>query len=456
MNRVIIDLLQRRCFELVKKRTYLALLVALCVGPQFSTAQLVQQAVGGITVDADGVLSMNSVEDKQRLNGELRRLAKDAAPVDLQQWTDLRAVSLKQIEAKLAECLTSGQPVPEEMRYLAGLQRVQFVLVYPEQGDVVLAGPAEGWRMDALGTAVGLTSSRPVLLLDDLMVALRTRDTTQLEPISCSIDPTPEGIRRLRALTNRQRNIGNAQQTLLRMEEALGRQVVSVTGVPSTSHFARTMVAADFRMKRLAMGFDQAPIDGMPSFLKLLRNGRGNPNMTPRWWLAPNYLPLARGADRLAWELRGQGVKCMTEEDHLDGDGRQAGSSKAGAAAARWAKTFTERFNDLADQDSAFGKLRNAMDLAVVAALIDQERMLDAVGLDLPQLLHEQELVRYFAPQHVSSRATFVKRRGDYLISTSGGVQLLPWEVVTQSEPSTELGAVRNQLSSESAKWYRQ
>ena len=35
----------------------------------------------------------------------------------------------------------------------------------------------------------------------------------------------------------------------------MGYQNISVSGVPETSHFARTMVAADFRMKRLAMKF---------------------------------------------------------------------------------------------------------------------------------------------------------------------------------------------------------
>ena len=70
--------------------------------------------------------------------------------------------------------------------------------------------------------------------------------------------------------------------------------MITVTGVPATSHFARTMVAADFRMKRLAMDFEPAPVDGMPSFLSMITGrGRGMKNMMPRWWLAPNYEPLA-------------------------------------------------------------------------------------------------------------------------------------------------------------------
>jgi NADH-quinone oxidoreductase subunit D len=94
------------------------------------------------------------------------------------------------------------------------------------------------------------------------------------------------------------------------MEQALGPQKISVTGVPETSHFARALVAADFRMKRLGMGFERAPVDGLPSFLDMF-SGRtaGLQNMMPRWWLAPNYEPIRRDAEGLAWELRGSGVK---------------------------------------------------------------------------------------------------------------------------------------------------
>ena len=59
------------------------------------------------------------------------------------------------------------------------------------------------------------------------------------------------------------------------MEEAVGPQTITVTGVPATSHFARVIVAADFRMKRLAMNFEPAPVDGMPSFLTMLKRPRG-------------------------------------------------------------------------------------------------------------------------------------------------------------------------------------
>src|SRR6185295_18149601 len=99
------------------------------------------------------------------------------------------------------------------------------------------------------------------------------------------------------------------------MEEALGQQKITLTGVPAESHFARVLVAADFQMKRLAMHLEPAPIAELPSFLDLMKSKRVKlTNMMPRWWLACNYEPLAKSEDGLSWEIRGPDVKAMTED----------------------------------------------------------------------------------------------------------------------------------------------
>ena len=138
-------------------------LAAMCIGDASSRAQIVNQAIGGVSVNADGVLEAPTVEDEAALSA-LRETALDAVPENLQALTDVRAVSLKQLEAEIAKHLAAGDELPEAVRYLAGLQRVTYVFVYPEQHDVVIAGPAEGWRVDKLGNVVGATTGRPVLL----------------------------------------------------------------------------------------------------------------------------------------------------------------------------------------------------------------------------------------------------------------------------------------------------
>jgi hypothetical protein len=408
-----------------------------------------QRSVGGVAVNAEGVLEAPTVQDQQEL-AQLREQTPLKAPAALDEFTELRAVSLKQLEATLQECAKSGQPIPEEVKYLAGLQRVRYVFIYPEKNDIVIAGPAEGWKLDELGNVVGATTNYPVLLLDDLMTALRSGSSSRTEPITCSIDPTKEGLQRLQQMMRGRSTIGNPEQTFAEIEEAVGLQDISVTGVPDTSHFARAMVAADFRMKRLAMDFEPAPVKGMPSFLSMTGpTGRGMSNMMQRWWLAPNYEPLAKTADGLAWELRGPGVKCLTQESYVDEAGEKAASGAKNTTAEKWAATMTEKYSELAKVDSSFGQLRNIMDLAVVGALIEKDRLLDIASLQLPRLMGEEQLDRYPAPKHTPTKVSAAKQGRQWVMTASGGVEMLPWHIASDVETVEAVGDVRKEMSAD-------
>ena len=60
----------------------------------------------------------------------------------------MRMISLKGLEQAVKKGLKDGTPgLPEEVRYLAGLQRIEYVFLYPEQNDIVIAGPGEGWKV---------------------------------------------------------------------------------------------------------------------------------------------------------------------------------------------------------------------------------------------------------------------------------------------------------------------
>ncbi|TWT66312.1 hypothetical protein Pla123a_47060 [Posidoniimonas polymericola] len=443
----------RRCLNAQSVSTYAAIAVmALCCNP--SQAQFFRGgAVGGVSIDAHGVLTAPEVGQNEQMMQAWQKGLKPA-PADLQQYTDMRYVSLRRLEEQVAKSRAAGEQLPEGVACMAGLLRVEYVFVYPEQGDVVLAGPAEGWKVDRLGNVVGATSNRPVLMLEDLMVALRSNKVSGGPVISCSIDPTEEGLRRAQQVASRFTSATTSAAAGRRMEEALGPQVITVTGVPATSHFARAIVAADFRMKRLAMNFEPAPIDGMPSYLHLAGK---NTDAFPRWWLAANYEPLLQDPQGLAWQLRGQGVKCMTETDFVDAQGRRTHSGKASPNAQKWADLLTERFEDLANEDSAFGQLRNVMDLSVVAALLHKEGLIEHVGLELPEMMTGYELEEFPAPREVASQASFLNKRGKRIVTASGGVQLTPWHVAENLQETTELAPAREQaIAKAGAAWWWQ
>jgi hypothetical protein len=430
-------------------------MAAVCVCAPAQAQLLRNSAVGGVKVDVNGLISLPQPGDFRQLQAAWQAGLKPV-PDELDTPTDLRFVSLRGLDEQAAAAIERGQPIPDAVLYLSGLQRIRYVLVYPEQNDIVLAGPAEGWHVNSLGSVVGKTTGRPVLMLDDLIIALRVGESSNATGISCSIDPSPEGLQRMRDLAAQFPPNTSPRFAGPQLEQAVGPQKITVTGVPETSHLARILVAADFRMKRLAMDFEPAPVQGLPSFLDMVSSRRsGVNNLLPRWWLAPKYEPLRRDEAGLAWELRGQGVQCMTEQQHLEaGKVRQTG--EVDPTAKKWADTFTEKFDELAREDSAFGELRNVMDLAVVAALLTKERLLERSGLEIPRLLQDVPTEEYFAPRTVPSQASFVRAGRNWLISVSGGVQIDPWQVADRTEVARDLSAARPPRSGDAGKWYWQ
>ncbi len=403
------------------------------------------RAVGGISINAEGLLD-NARTDDSRALSRLRREALHQAPGDLNKYTELRMISLRRLEAAVQRHLKDKAPLPDEIQYMAGLQQVRYVFVDPEQKDIILAGPAEGWKVDDRGFVVGRTTGRPVLLLDDLVVALRAAGEPAGQHISCSINPTDDGLKRLRAHVAKLRTIGDPKATIAGIEAALGPQRITVEGVPATSHFARVLVAADYRMKRIGMDLDPSPVHGLTSYMQLIGAGpQGVNSLLPRWWLEPRYEAIVRDEDGLAWELRGAGVKTLTEEDYQSAAGNLEQTGKAGPAAQRWADLMTAKFPELAVADPVFGQLRNCMDLALVATLISKEGLAAKSGWAMtvfgdPSALAVVELP---APKEVPTKASPVQRGRNWVIAASGGVMISPRAALKQARIEAELKARR-------------
>jgi hypothetical protein len=418
---------------------------AILVAGGQAHAQIIQQAVGGVAISTEGVLTVVKT-DTLRDVAKMRRKALAQLPGDLNQPTKLRSVSLSRLQETIAACQKEHRPLTDEIRYLAGLQRVEYVFLDPKHHDIVLAGPAEGWVVNDQGEVVGATNGRAVLRLEDLLVALRSADQARNGGISCSIDPTPEGMQRLKAYFAAKRGIGDPDRTSGEIESALGPQTISVGGVPGSSRFALVMVAADHQMKRLAMSFEPSPVKGLPSYLSMLSPSRNI--QTPRWWLAANYEPLLKDEEGLAWQLRGTGVKCLTEEDHFNQNGGREHTGKANPLAQKWAETMTAKFDELSAKNTIFGSLRNCMDLAVVASLIMQEHLADKVDCRLDLLMDAKQLPieEYQVPKQVATQASFVKKGNNYIISASGGVLFQPWAVIRDSKIDSSAVAARGKV----------
>lgn len=418
------------------------------------------QAIGGISISTEGVIVEASKSDVAKTRDALAKdLAARKVAEGLGETTELRMISLRGIEAALAAADKGTiDDLPPEVRYLAGIQRIQYVFVYPEQNDIVLAGPGEGWRIDANANVVGETTGRPVVRLEDLLVAFRhVEDAGTGRGISVSIDPNQERLGKLQAFLGSVRSFDS--RVLKEAERIAGPQEISLTGVPTDSRFARVLAAADYRMKRIAMNLEKSPVAKLPSFLTMLKSSRGGlTSLMPRWWIATDYQPIQKSDDGKAFEIRGQGVKCLTENSfYKDGELSRGGKDPV---AQKWADAFTANFDALCTAEPIFCELRNLMDLSVVAALVHKEGLLGKAGCEIPAIegrVGKVQLTSLEAPKSVPTQASAMKIGRSYVVTASGGVQVESWQALEKMVVNADVNKVRTVAlanTTESSLWW--
>jgi len=402
-------------------------------------------AVGGISINADGIVRNLDPQAVESLAKE-RRQALAAAAGDPGTPAKLRKVSLAKIVAA-ANAATAGRPLPPDALFLGGLERITHVFVDTESHDIILAGPADAIAVDATGTMVAASSGRPLLQLEDLIVALRAIDAARAGGMKCSIDPTPEGIARLQAYLRTQKTIGqNPDATLLAMQNAVGPQQITVGGVPGDSRFARVLVAADYRLKRVGMGLEPSGIAELPSYLSMVPPGSTAAAALPRFWLEADYEPISRDPDELAWRINDRRMKCLTETELFSADGaRKVGNAAQDSQAEKWCDLMTAHYDELAAKQPVFAELVNCVDLAVVAALIHGRQLAERAGLDLAPLLDAKTLPlpSYDVPTSVPTVAHGLKKGGRWVVSASGGVIFQPWSFAANTADAADVAETR-------------
>jgi hypothetical protein len=394
-----------------------------------------QAGAAGIVIDAQGVLRMQFAADgglsRQRLAA-----AAAALPADLRKPSKLRKVALSRLEAEVARAIADGRGVPEELLAVAGLTRLQYVFVYPgadgAPGEVVIAGPAEGWIVDGTGRVLGIESGSPTLLLEDLVTAVRAFPPGQPADtvIGCSIDPRPEGLAAMQAFLRSLGRVnpdGTVEQIVTGMRESLGPQNVRVDGVHAGTHFARVLVEADYRMKLIGIGLEQPPVP-MKSWIQLASAGSVAANALQRWYFVPDYRCVRIAEDDLAIELVGRGVKLCGADEVVLPDGRRMSASRADRASKMFTETFTRKYPEIAARSPVYAQLRNLIDLAVAAAYLQEHDAYGRTGWGAEAFRDERTIAveTYAAPAEVQPAINAVWAGRRLLTPIGGGVTLQP------------------------------
>ncbi len=446
-----------RCLRL-QALLLIGTLAAISAAPQIAFAQ-----VGGIAVDATGVLRLKESADQSgRLTKEQQAAARAGLNTEAAKRSTMRYISLKHLERAIRD---KDGVLTDEMRYLAGLLRVHYVFFYPDSGDVVIAGPAEGWTTDPVGRAIGISSARPVIRLEDLCVALRAfppgGSATKL--IGCSIDPTQEG---LAAMQRFLRSIGSgadprdAQRTQFivdGLQSNLGLQTVSVNGVSPKTHFAQVMVEADYRMKLIGIGLEKPPVK-LVSWVDRANAAQISRNALARWFFTPDYQCVRTSGDAQAMELVGDGVKVVGEDEMVASGGQRTVVGQGNRASQAFVQAFTKVYSELADRSPVYAELRNLIDLTVMAAYIQEQDIYAKANWKMEVLGDEKTIATetYNAPKQVATAVNAIWKGHQLLTPVGGGVQI---NALMALAPEKQLGdkegkvaKARNQVKIELAK----
>jgi len=410
-------------------RVLVFLLGAVCLS---ATSAFAQQG-NGVVVDADGVLRTRVFFDP---TGQLTRqrlaAARASLAPDLARPSKLRKISLTRLEAAIAAQMATGQGITDDMRYLAGLTRIRNVFYYPETGDVVIAGPAEGYMANIAGRVVGMHTGRAVLELQDLVAALRAFPPTgeKTQALVVSIDPTQEGLAKMQQFLfaiRGQVTPRDAGRIAAGLRENLGLQNVRIEGISPKTHFAQVMVEADYRMKLIGIGLER-PAVKITSYV-----ARANPrsvaqNALQRWYFTPNYDCVRVSQDELAMELEGDGVKLIGEDQLVQAHGGRVVTGQVDRASRTFVNEFTTKYSQLAAKEPVYAQLRNLIDMAIAAAFIQRYDYYGQAGWSMDTLGDEQQfpIETFTAPRQIETAVNAIWKGNTLMTPVGGGVRIQP------------------------------
>ena len=287
------------------------------------------------------------------------------------------------------------------MLTLAGLQRIQYVIVVPatdeQSGDLILAGPAGDWRTEASGMIVSEDHGQPVVRIDDFLTLWRRPDPT--EPFGVTINPTEAGLAAMQEYvkTSTVKPIKRSKRDAWvdGIRKSIGEQSVQFFSLSPDSHVAKALLTADYHMKCIGMGIAE-PVDGIESYLdtvKLGPNGQVPPMSVLRWWFAMDYQPVAVSQNNQVFELRGIGAKVLSENQLMAVRGKRIRTGESEKLNAQFAASFSKQFEKISEKYPLYGELRNIFDLSMTLALIDKQSLLERSGWQ-PNLLLDRVALR--------------------------------------------------------------
>ncbi len=425
----------------------------------------IQGFPGGVYVDASGVMKRISPQTRSLLAKHMRRIRQpggSADTTDLAKSSELRMVSLRRLDQQLQACAVREEPPTEAMRYLAGLERIDYLVFDHPNNDVILVGPADRWIRADDGRIVSYSTRRPVLQLDDLVVLLRNSLDSHGK-FTCSITPTQKGLANLNEYVERttQQPLkpGTRDQWVAGLQDSLGNQMIEIAGLAPNTRVGRVIVEADYHMKLVGIGLEPGP-DGVVSYLDSIEVAKGQdppPMSVLRWWFTLKSNQLNASPDGSTIDLTQPAIQLLSENQLLTNLGRRIRTGQSDELNARFASSFTTHFDALSDRYPVYADLENVFELAIVASLVRQELKTEKLVWKMPFLMDpdkykvETARVAREVPSIVNHR--FIN--GKHVVcAVSGGVRF-GRDVTAAEDDSLQIpSSIRSQPTGEANSWW--
>jgi hypothetical protein len=125
-------------------------------------------------------------------------------------------------------------------------------------------------------------------------------------------------------------------------------------------------------------------------------------------------------------QLIGNGVKLISEDEMVRPDGVRVQVRRVNRASQAFARSFTQRYGDLAARLPVYAQLRNVVDMAITAAFLQQYDFYSKVSWAMPLFGSENRfsINTYPVPMHVESAINVVWKGNTLMTPIGGGVQI--------------------------------
>ncbi|MBA2115685.1 DUF1598 domain-containing protein [Bremerella alba] len=401
----------------------------------------------GVYVDSEGTLKRVTKLSNDSLLSGIHDSAKIvAANQDLLTQSALRKVSLTRLEKEAQLRWAIGRDPTDTMRNMAGIYEVKYLLVYPDTGEIVISGPAGPWHTNAEGRHVNVSTGRPVLQLDDLVVLLRNA-IEKNGKFGCAITPKQHSLKSAQeyidATSDKPLHPRLRDQWLEGLRKSVGKQDITVHGVAPETRVGQIIVEADYHMKRIGMGLEDGTA-GVPSYLEMVTippGGSPPPMDVLRWWFTLDYRNISVTKTGDAFALQGPGVKVLSENEHLDAQGQRIHTNTSTALNATFARNFSTNYPALAVKYPIYAELKNVFDLAMISSLIEKERLADQVDWNMTHFGPDggYEVTTGSAPKVVDTIMNMRVIDKRFIIAgVSGGVSFDPSGMLTEEKTSVD------------------